>query len=71
MAETDRLIESSRGFELDFVERKATLQPLMKLSIHLHAAGLSLSDTVSVLDSFGVGRPSTTGTEIRATARGR
>ncbi len=28
----------------------------MKLSIHLHAAGLSLSETVSVLDQFGVER---------------
>ncbi len=28
----------------------------MKLSIHLHAAGLSLSDTVSVLEKFGVER---------------
>ncbi len=28
----------------------------MKLSIHLHAAGLSLSDTVSVLEQFGVER---------------
>ena len=56
MPEIDRLTGPSGGFELDFVEREATPQPLMKLSIHLHAAGLSLSDTVSVLDSFGVDR---------------
>jgi len=35
------------------VEREATPEPLMRLSIHLHAAGLSLSDTVSVLEQFG------------------
>ena len=32
----------------------------MRLSIHLHAAGLSLSDTVRVLDSFGVKRARST-----------
>jgi len=60
MAEIDRLNVPSEGFELDFVEREATPEPLMKLSIHLHAAGLSLSDTVSVLDNFGVDRCRTT-----------
>jgi putative transposase len=56
MPETDRLTQSSEAFELAFVEKEETPKPLMKLSIHLHAAGLSLSDTVSVLDSFGVDR---------------
>jgi len=54
MPETDRLSRPSHAFELAFVEREATPEPLMKLGIHLHAAGLSLSDTVSVLESFGV-----------------
>ena len=54
MPEFDRLNECSDWIELDFVEREATPEPLMKLSIHLHAAGLSLSDTVSVLEKFGV-----------------
>jgi putative transposase len=35
--------------DLDFVEREATPRLLMKLSIQLHLAGLSLSNTVSVL----------------------
>jgi len=60
MPETDRLTTFSGGFELDVVEREATPPPLMKLSIHLHAASLSLSDTISVLDRLGVDRCRTT-----------
>ncbi|WP_135824061.1 IS6 family transposase [Halorussus ruber] len=56
MPEFSRLNECSDWIELDFVEREATPEPLMKLSIHLHAAGLSLTDTVSVLERFGVER---------------
>ncbi len=56
MPEFNHLNECSDWIELDFVEREATPEPLMKLSIHLHAAGLSLSDTVSVLEQFGVER---------------
>jgi transposase-like protein len=46
--------------ELDFVEREATPEPLMKLSIQLHLAGLSLSNTVSILELFGVDRVKST-----------
>jgi transposase-like protein len=60
MPEIDRLGGSSDCIELDFVEREATPEPLMRLSIHLHAAGLSLSDTVRVLDNFGVQRARST-----------
>lgn len=56
MAEIDRFDGPSGGIELDLVEREATPQRLMELSIHLRAAGLSLADTVSVLESFGVDR---------------
>ena len=35
--------------ELGVVEREATPPLLMKLSIQLHLAGLSLSNTVSIL----------------------
>ncbi|WP_135807432.1 IS6 family transposase [Halorussus marinus] len=56
MPEIDRLNGASDSIELEFMEREATPEPLMKLSIHLHAAGLSLSDTVSVLEQFGVKR---------------
>jgi len=56
MPEFNRLTGDTGWIELDFVEREATPEPLMKLSIHLHAAGLSLADTVSVLETFGVER---------------
>ncbi|QCS44704.1 IS6 family transposase [Natrinema versiforme] len=46
--------------DLDFVEREATPRFLMKLSIQLHLAGLSLSNTVSVLYIFGVKRARST-----------
>ena len=46
--------------DLDFVEREATPRLLMKLSIQLHLAGLSLSNTVSVLEIFGVERARST-----------
>ncbi len=42
--------------ELGFVERERTPKLLMKLSIQLHLAGLSLSNTVSILEMFGVER---------------
>ena len=42
--------------ELEFVEREATPRLLMKLSIQLHLAGLSLSNTVSFLEVSGVDR---------------
>ena len=56
MPEFDRLNECSDWIESGFVEQEVPPEPLMKLSIHLHAAGLSLSDTVSVLEKFGVER---------------
>jgi transposase-like protein len=46
--------------DLEFVEREATPQLLMKLSIQLHLAGLSLSNTVSFLEVFGVKRARST-----------
>ena len=35
---------------LGFVEREATPRLLMKLGIQLHLAGLSLSNTISILE---------------------
>ncbi|WP_338738359.1 IS6 family transposase [Haloplanus salilacus] len=46
--------------ELGFVEREATPRLFMKLSIQLHLAGLSLSNTVSILEIFGVERARST-----------
>ena len=45
---------------LEFIEREATPRVLMKLSIQLHLAGLSLSNTVSILELFGVSRARST-----------
>jgi hypothetical protein len=64
MLENDRLSGGLEEIDLEFVEREATPQLLMKLSIQLHLAGLSLSNTVSFLEIFGVERdapPSITG----------
>ncbi|WP_128906583.1 IS6 family transposase [Halorubrum amylolyticum] len=56
MPENDRLSGCLDEINLDFVEREATPRLLMKLSIQLHLSGLSLSNTVSFLDVFGVDR---------------
>ena len=56
MPETARLEGTLGQIELGFVEREATPRLLMKLSIQLHLAGLSLSNTVSFLEVFGVDR---------------
>jgi transposase-like protein len=56
MPENDRLNGCLDEIKLDFVEREATPRLLMKLSIQLHLAGLSLSNTVSFLEVFGVER---------------
>ena len=56
MPENDRLSGCLDEINLDFVEREATPRLLMKLSIQLHLAGLSLSNTVSFLEVFGVDR---------------
>jgi len=56
MPENTRLSGSIGQFDVDFVEREATPRLLMKLSIQLHLAGLSLSNTVSILEIFGVER---------------
>jgi transposase-like protein len=56
MSKNDRLSGYLNEFDLEFVEREATPRLLMKLSIQLHLAGLSLSNTVSFLEVFGVNR---------------
>lgn len=44
----------------EFVERERTPESAMRPGVRLHLAGLSLSDTVSVLEEFGVDRHRTT-----------
>ena len=56
MAKIARLSGHSDWIKLDFVERERTPSELMKLGIRLHLAGLSLSNTVSEIDTFGVKR---------------
>ncbi|MFB6154628.1 MAG: IS6 family transposase [Haloferacaceae archaeon] len=60
MPENARLNGCLDEIDLGFVEREATPRLLMKLSIQLHLAGLSLSNTVSILEVFGVERARST-----------
>jgi len=60
MLENGRLSGSIDQIELGFVEREATPEFLMKLSIQLHLSELSLSNTVRVLEVFGVQRAQST-----------
>ena len=60
MSKNARLNGCLDEIELGFVEREATPRFLMKLGIQLHLAGLSLSNTVSILDIFGVKRARST-----------
>ncbi len=60
MPKNDRLNGCLDEIELGFVEREATPRFLMKLGIQLHLAGLSLSNTVSILEIFGVERARST-----------
>lgn len=56
MLEIVRLGICSDCIELVFPKRAATSEPAMKLIIRLHLAGLSLSNTISVLDMLGFDR---------------
>ncbi|MUW13482.1 IS6 family transposase [Halorubrum sp. CBA1125] len=56
MPENDRLCGCLDEINLEFVEREATPRLLMKLRIQLHLSGVSLSNTVSFLEVFGVDR---------------
>lgn len=54
--EITRLDGDSDATELGFVEREATPEPAMRLGIRSHLAGLSLSNTVMLLEWLGVDR---------------
>ncbi len=60
MLEDGRFSGSIEQIELGFVEREATPEFLMKLSIHLHLYGPSLSNTIRILEVFGVERARST-----------
>ena len=56
MPEITRLSSSRSWIDLDFVERERTPERAMKLGIQMHMAGLSLSNTISILDDLGIQR---------------
>jgi putative transposase len=56
MPEITRLSGDSDWIDLDFVERQRTPEFAMRLGIQMHVAGLSLSNTVSILERLGVER---------------
>jgi putative transposase len=56
MPEISRLSGNREWIDLDFVERERTPEPVMALGIQSHIAGLSLSNTVELLDCLGVQR---------------
>ena len=60
MPENDRLNGCLDEIELGFVEREATPRLLMKLGVQLHLAVLSLLNTVSIIEIFGVERARST-----------
>jgi putative transposase len=60
MSENHRIDGCLNEINLGFVEREATQRLLMELDIRLHLAGLSLSNTVSILEIFGVSRAQST-----------
>lgn len=56
MAKTDRLTGSTEWIDLEFVERERTPRELIEKCIRHHLAGLSLSNTVILLEESGVER---------------
>lgn len=60
MAKNAILNRCLEDIDLESVNREATPRPLMKLSIQLHLAGLSLSNTVSILEVFDIERARST-----------
>ena len=59
MDEFERLRGCSGWIDLDFVERERTPREIIEVGIHLHVAGLSLSNTKQTLDTLGVERSRT------------
>ena len=56
MPKTERLTESTDWIDLSFVERERTPHEIIEKGIRYHLAGLSLSNTVILLDDLGVKR---------------
>jgi len=56
MVKIARLSMNSDWIDLDFMERERTPHQAVELGIQMHVAGLSLSNTTSVLEELGVKR---------------
>ena len=59
MAKTDRLNHDTDWIDLSFVQRERTPRQIIQVGIRHHLAGLSLSNTVILLEEFGVSRSRT------------
>ena len=59
MPENERLGGCTSWIDLEFVERERTPPEIVEMGIHLHVAGLSLSNTKQILEKLGVGRSRT------------
>lgn len=59
MAEIDRLNQDTNWIDLGFVERERTPREIIEKDIRHHLAGLSLSNTVILLEDLGVERSRT------------
>ena len=59
MAEFDRLSRGIEWIDLELVERERTPEQIVELGIHLHLAGVSLSNTKQYLERLGVERSRT------------
>jgi len=56
MPKISRLNVNSDWIDLGFMERERTPHQAVELGIQMHVAGLSLSNTTSVLEELGVKR---------------
>jgi Transposase and inactivated derivatives len=59
MAEFERLSGRTSWVDLEFIERERTPREIVEVGIHLHVAGLSLSNTKQILERLGVERSRT------------
>ncbi len=59
MHEIERLSGRTSWIDLEFIERERTPREIVELGIHLHVAGLSLSNTKQILERLGVERSRT------------
>jgi putative transposase len=56
MSESNHLTESTEWIDLEFIERERTPREIIEKGIRYHLAGLSLSNTVILLEDLGVSR---------------